>query len=241
MYVRPILLSTLLCIACAISASYEEVINDPTRLSDARERDAVRKPAEILRFSGLQVGNTVVEIAPAGGYYTALVSRVVGPEGEVIAIDPERVFEYFPKGREGFPAYIERDPRDNVTYKTDFLDTVELPAGVDQIWMVLYYHDTIWTGEDRAAMNQRFFDALRTGGTYLVIDHHALTGAPNSVTQELHRGDAAMIRAEIEAAGFILSEESRVLSNPEDPRDDSVFGEVRRGNTDRFVWRFSKP
>lgn len=200
MTVRLFFQLVLLCSTFAASASIDEAINDPTRLSEARERDAVRKSAEILRFSGLQTGDTVVEIAPAGGYYTALLSRVVGDDGEVLAIDPERVFEYFPKGREGFPAYIERDPRTNVTYRTDFLDRMELPGDVDQIWMVLYYHDTIWTGEDRNAMNQLFFDALRPGGTYLVIDHHAVTGAPDSVTQELHRGDAAMIRAEIRSS-----------------------------------------
>ena len=216
-------------------------VADTTRPADARARDQARKPAEILVFSGIAEGDKIVEIAPGGGYYTALLSRVVGDEGQVYAVDPERIFEHFPQGRDTFSAYIDSDPRENVSFSSQFLDDIKIPGEVDQVWMVLYYHDTIWTGEDRAAMNGAFFDMLKPGGVYFVVDHHGLPGAGDGITRELHRMDAATVKAEIEDAGFTLDAISDVLSNPSDPRDDSVFGEERRGKTDRFVWRYVKP
>lgn len=221
--------------------SIKRAIADPGRIADAVARDASRKPAKVLAFSRIKTGDKVVEIAPGGGYYTALLSRVVGDAGHVYAVDPERIFAVYPQGREGFPKYIAADPRDNVTYSSQNLDDIEVPGNVDQVWMILYYHDTIYTDEDRAAMNQAFFDMLTPGGEYIVVDHHALAGADESVAQELHRMDAAVAKADIEAVGFVLDAESDILADPSDPRDDSVFAPERRGKTDRFVWRYVKP
>jgi len=216
-------------------------IDDPGRLADARVRDPYRKPAEVIAFSGIRPGDNVVEIAPGGGYYTALLSRVVGPSGKVYAIDSERLHEYMPTLREMYTKYIEADPRENVEYSSQRLDALDLPQGVDQAWMVQFYHDTIWLGVDRAAMNKALFDALKPGGVYLVIDHAALPGAGDSAAKDLHRVDPATVRAEIEAAGFVRAGTSDVLAHADDPLDDSVFGEARRGQTDRFVWKFVKP
>lgn len=216
-------------------------VNDPTRLADARVRDPYRKPAEILAFSGIRPGDTIVEIAPGGGYYTALLSRVVGPEGTVTAVDSERLHEYMPTLREMYTNFSEADPRANVEYSSQRLDELELPQGVDQVWMVQFYHDTIWLGVDRAKMNAAVFNALKPGGVYLVIDHTALPGTGDAVTKDLHRVDPAVVRAEIEAVGFVRAGTSDVLANAEDPHDDSVFDEARRGQSDRFVWKFIKP
>lgn len=218
-----------------------DAIGDETRLADARMRDAFRKPAEILTFSGLRRGDKVVEVAPGGGYYTALLSRVVGPEGKVYAIDSDRLFEYMPRLREGFAEYIERDPRDNVEYSVQRLDALDIPGGIDQVWIVLFYHDTIWMGLDRAAMNRTFFEHLRPGGSLIVIDHSSAAGAGFSVAKELHRVEADAVEREIEAAGFVLAEQSDALAYPDDPRTDSIFDEGRRGRTDQFVWRFVRP
>jgi predicted methyltransferase len=216
-------------------------VADPSRPGAARVQDSYRRPAEILAFSGVKPGDTVVEIAPGQGYYTALLSRVVGPSGRVIAIDAERLFEFMPKARENFAAYAALDPRDNVTYQSQRLDAPELPDGIDQVWMVLFYHDTIWLDVDRAAMNRAFFEHLKPGGVYLVVDHRARDNADPEVAKDLHRAPAPTVRAEIEAAGFVLQAESGVLGHPDDPHTDSVFADERRGKTDQFVWKFVKP
>lgn len=246
-------LATLLLVACGRQdpATLEPpappadfvaaAVDDTTRLAAARVRDGYRMPAAILRFSGIRPGDTVVEIQPAGGYFTALLSRVVGPDGKVIAIDSERVFEYMPRLREEFAGYIAADPRDNIEYSAQRLDELQLPQDLDQVWMIQFYHDTFWTEVDRAAMNQSFYQHLKPGGVYLVIDHHGLAGAGPSITKELHRVDADTVQAEIEAAGFVLAEVSDLLAHPDDPRTDSIFDDARRGRTDQFVWKFVKP
>ncbi|WP_395377015.1 class I SAM-dependent methyltransferase [Marinicella sp. W31] len=216
-------------------------VNDDTRIETDRIRDSGRKPVEILDFSGIKPGDKIVEIAPGSGYYTAILSRLVGDQGVIYGIDPARIFEVFPVARDGFKKYMQADPRNNVEYSAQNLDAIKIPNGLDQVWMILYYHDTIWTNENRMAMNKAFFDALKPGGIYLVVDHHALPGADDSVTQNLHRMDASIAKSDIEAAGFVLDAESPILANPQDPKNDSVFKPERRGKTDRFVWRFIKP
>ena len=222
-------------------AAIAAAVADTTRLGDARLRDELRKPTEILTFAGIQPGQTIVELAPGGGYDTALLSRVVGSHGKIYAVDCERLFEYRPNLREAFSAYIAADPRANVEYSSQRFDALEMPMNVDQIWMSMFYHDTIWLGVDRAAMNRSIFEHLKPGGVFLVVDHHALPGSGDAVTSELHRIDAATVRSEIEAAGFVLAQSSDLLANPDDPHTDSVFADERRGRTDRFVWKFVKP
>ena len=232
--------------ACSTLASpggsdIQAALNAPERSTEHKARDADRLPAEVIAFSGARSGDRIVEIAPASGYYTALLSRVVGPNGHVYGVGPERIFDVFKNARNTFPDYMVSDPRANVSYFTAKLDEVALPNGMDQVWMVLYYHDTYWTGEDRAEMNKRFFDALRPGGIYYVIDHIGQHDAEEDITRSLHRLDTSSALAEIQAAGFRLEAESVILRNAEDPRDVSVFDDAWRGRTDRVVWKFVKP
>ena len=62
-----------------------------------------------------------------------------------------------------------------------------------------------------------------------------------SDTQALHRIDPAAVRAEVEAAGFVLDAESTVLANKDDPHSIKVFDPSIKGETDRFAYRFVRP
>ena len=118
--IRLSIFSLLLLMVASVQAesSIESVIAgavaDTTRPEDARARDQGRKPTEILKFSQIAEGDNIVEIAPGGGYYTALLSRVVGDDGHIHAVSPERIFEFFPPARQAFSGYFETDPRTNV-------------------------------------------------------------------------------------------------------------------------------
>jgi predicted methyltransferase len=92
-----------------------------------------------------------------------------------------------------------------------------------------------------AAFNKAVYDALKPGGTYIVLDHSARAGAPANVTDTLHRIEKSVVLHEVEAAGFKLDAESSVLANPEDARTTGVFDKSIRGHTDQFILKFSKP
>jgi predicted methyltransferase len=94
---------------------------------------------------------------------------------------------------------------------------------------------------DVTALNQRFFDALKPGGIYLVIDHVAEAGSGLRDTESLHRIDPLRMRREIETAGFVFDAQSKVLRNHSDDHKSSVFDPKVRGRTDQVVYRFRKP
>ena len=85
------------------------------------------------------------------------------------------------------------------------------------------------------------FQALKPGGLYVILDHAAAEGTGVSVAGTLHRIEAAELRRQVEAAGFVYEGESRAVVSPADDRTLSVFDPVIRGRTDRFAFRFRKP
>ena len=234
-------LSVLAAVQAGEGGAVKAAVEDASRLETHRARDAGRKPQAVLGLAGVKAGDKVADLAAGSGYYTALLSRVVGEGGAVHAVDPVRIFEAFPNARKTFPAYLESDPRSNVSYTVQKFDELSIPEPLDAVVMGLYYHDTLWTGVDRAAMNKAVYDALAPGGVYVVFDHFALEGADERVTQELHRMPPGIVKPEVEAAGFAFAGESDALSSAEDDKAKSVFAEELRGKTDRFVYLFRKP
>ena len=114
---------------------------------------------------------------------------------------------------------------------------------LDAVVNVLFYHDFEWMGVDRAAHNAAIFRALRPGGVYVLVDHSAKEGAGTSGSQTLHRIEEAVLRKELEAAGFQLVEEASFLRNPNDTRDWNAlpWQSGREELSDRFVLAFRRP
>src|SRR5579862_1918874 len=71
----------------AIPDYIAKAVADGTRPADDRELDGKRKPAETLNAAGVKPGMVVGEYLPGGGYYTRLLSDVVGPKGRVYALE----------------------------------------------------------------------------------------------------------------------------------------------------------
>ena len=92
---------------------------------------------------------------------------------------------------------------------------------------------------DRAEMNRKLFAALKPGGYLVIADHSAKAGDGTTVGKTFHRIEEAVLRKEVEAAGFKLVAEGDFLRHPEDTRDVIVF----RAPTpiDEFVLKYQKP
>jgi predicted methyltransferase len=217
-------------------------IADQRRPAEDVLRDGDRRPAEMLAFAGIEPGDKVGEIFPGGGYFTRLFAVAVGEEGRIYptiradGVAGEYETPILSIAAEYPNAVMARTPYDALSY----------PEPLDVVFTAQNYHDmglTAYELGDRNAMNESAFAALKPGGYYIVIDHSAVAGAPVETNAEtaLHRIDQAVVRAEVEAAGFVFDAELDVLRNPDDPRTVSVFDDSIRGRTDQFVLRFRKP
>jgi predicted methyltransferase len=94
---------------------------------------------------------------------------------------------------------------------------------------------------DVAAFNKAVFASLKPGGVYVVLDHADAPGTGLKDTDTLHRIDVASVKSEVQAAGFKLDGESKILANPADDHTKGVFDPSIRGKTDQFLLKFRKP
>ena len=212
---------------------------DGARPEEDKQRDAGRKPAETLAFAEVKPGETLIEIAPGKGYYTRVLSGVVGSKGKVYAVTSQPKPDAPPPPVQAIAA----DPHyGNVTVSFQRIADLKLPEGVDLVWTSLNYHDFHNIPDaEVATINRAVFAALKPGGTYLVIDHAAEAGSGTRDTNTLHRIDEETVKQEVTAAGFKLVGEGEVLRNKADPHTAKVFDAEIRGHTDQFMLKFRKP
>lgn len=205
------------------------------------------KQSELIRFAGIDAGATVIDVYPGAGDWTRIFSDVVGPEGRVYSFVPAEV-AHFKNDPIGLMRTLAGEPgRGNVDAVSARLPTLtEVTKPADVLWLHLFYHDLHTAliearGVTADAFNRAVFEALKRGGRYVIVDHRAADGSGTNEAQSLHRIDAASVRKEVEAAGFVLAAESAMLANKGDPHSVKVFDPSIKGETDRFVYRFEKP
>jgi predicted methyltransferase len=204
--------------------------------------------SELLRFARVETGATVIDIYPGDGDWTRLFSDAVGPEGRVYSFVPAELVEFFDNDPLGRMQSLAAEPgRDNVkAVSTDLVAFPEVTRQADVLWLHLFYHDLHTAlmqskGATAAAFNRAVFKHLKPGGGYVIVDHAANAGTGTSDAQSLHRIDPAAVREEVEAAGFVLDEESTLLADKRDAHSIKVFDPSIKGQTDRFAYRFVKP
>ncbi|MBA3812183.1 MAG: class I SAM-dependent methyltransferase [Caulobacteraceae bacterium] len=219
-----------------------KAVADASRPADDRKLDADRKPGEVLAFAGVRPGQAVVEYLPGGGYYTRLLSDVVGPGGKIHASETTT----WGQGNIDAIKQVMAEPgRGAISLDLAPLGTFHPPAWkADLFWISDNYHDLHvpkYAKVDMAVFNKAVFDALKPGGVYLIVDHAAAPGTGATLSPTLHRIDKATVIAEVTAAGFTLAGESDLLRNPADDRAGTIFNPAIHFKTDRFILKFIKP
>jgi predicted methyltransferase len=226
--------------ADTVPAGIASAIADPDRPATDKARDDARKTADMMVFAKIKPGQKVLELIPGKFFFTRVLSKVVGPKGHVYAANPGAA-----GGADAKTAATSISADPHYTNVTD----VVLPSGlatvppVDVIWTAQNYHDfhLARLKMDVPALDKQFFNLLKPGGEFIVIDHAAVDGSGLDVPDKLHRIDEEIVKKEVEGAGFVLEAESTVLRNPADPRTALVFDPSIRGHTDQFVLLFRKP
>ena len=217
-------------------ANIRSAVESDSRPAADRERDAGRKPAEVLTLAGIESGDHVIELGSFGNYYTRLLIGAVGSDGRVDMIDVPQTEQF---GAEGSRALVNM--YSNASYTLVDYSEAEFPQGVDLVFLVLHYHDLQPWGVDMADLNAKIFAALAPGGRYVVIDHKAEDGSGRRDSESVHRIGAEVIVEEVTAAGFELALDSDLLANPDDDHTSPIFAPGTRGATDRALFVFRKP
>jgi predicted methyltransferase len=228
-------------------------VDDPLRPDQDRERDPLRRPAELLAFFGIEEGMRVADLQATHGFYTEILSTLVGPDGRVYVQNNDFVDVRFGERLDQRLDKLREAGRDNVEPIVAELDDMELPRELDAVLFIRFYHDLFWQPRPDGALTDRpeflrlVYESLKAGGVFGVVDHHAETGSEERDALDpnngLHRIDYELVKREVLAAGFLLEAESDLLHHPEDTRDWNIFidNRTRRDTTDRFVLRFVKP
>lgn len=157
--------------------------NDP-------ERDTWQHPEEIVAALALKPGMTVADIGAGTGYMAVRLSRAVGKEGTVIAIDAEAaMINYLASRRD------DLGPAEIVPRKVG-MDDPELQS--DSVECVLTL-DTWHHIRGREAYARKVHEGLKRGGRFVVVDWEV--DADSGPPAEMRIGSGRVMK-ELELAGF---------------------------------------
>lgn len=246
----------------ATAAELDRILAGDQRSPENRARDRFRHPKETLLFFGIRPDMRVVEVWPAGGWYTEIIAPLVHARGQYTAAlepgDPQSAF--ISRRQQAF--------RDKLAARPDLYGGAQVttlgpgggdiapPGSVDMVVSFRNLHDWMFDGWAPRAL-AALFRALRPGGILGITDHRGNPGLPQDPrARNGYVNEDYAIRL-IEAAGFELAGRSEINANPKDTKDypqgvwtlpptyrlgatdRDRYAEI--GESDRFTLRFVKP
>lgn len=227
--------------AAAQSQDVASAVGAETRSEQAKAQDESRQPATVLEFAEVKKGDVVADILAGNGYFSEMISSLVGRDGKVYIVNPSGFHD---------PAVWAAHQASRKNYRLLVGDPKALvlaPGSVDMIFTHMVFHDLFWESEqfnyprlDVPYVLANWRAALKDGGTVVIVDHHGPKGDTREVVDRLHRIDRDAALATMEKAGFELVAESDTLVNPDDDINVLVFDEAVRGKTSRFMMKFKK-
>jgi predicted methyltransferase len=225
----------------------QSALNASDRFAGDAAEDSWRKSNEVLAFLDVKPGMHVLDYFAGAGYYTELLSRLVGPEGRVYAYNNAEYAKYVgdkPKQRYAnarLANVVEvGGPPEQLTIE---------PESLDAALFVQSFHDLHWRSKkgewaktDPAQSLMQVVKALKPGATVVVIDHVATAGSnPDDSVDALHRIDPEVVKREFTAAGLVFDSESKLFANVADDHTKVVFDPAVSHKTDQFMFKFKKP
>ena len=237
-FAKFLLLGSLLVISAVSMADFEL----SGRLEADLKRDKTSKPREIIQLVGVKPGDHVLDLFAGGGYYSEILSRVVGDKGEVVLHNNNAYLGFV--GVQ-LSSRLSSNRLKNVTRLDSEADDLKLGENrFDSAFVILgvhdmYFKDKGWDVPVTPVMTQ-LYNSLKPGGRLVVIDHNNAKGRGIKDAKSLHRVESSVVATELQKIGFKLVIESDLLRNPEDDYSKSVFAPEIRRKTDRFIFIFEK-
>jgi len=224
----------------------DAALANPDRSEADIKMDAQRAPADVLSFFGIKTGMSVLDVFAGGGYYTEIMSHLVGPGGSVTLYNNNPWDRFVMKSVD---ERLKNNRLPNVERLTTLPeDLIDMNRQYDAAIFVLGMHDIYyvdeenqWPAIDREKFLGGLYKNLKDGGVLGIIDHNAAKGSdPAIVGKTLHRIDPAVIKKDLEKAGFTYQSRSYLFANAEDEHTVSVFAPEMRWKTDRSIMLFRK-
>ncbi len=180
----------LLCAALSSLACAEN--NRPKWLS--LDRDLWQHPDQVIQSLGIQPGDRVADVGSGEGYFTFRLSKAVGQNGKVYAVDID----------EDRNQYVENKAREEGYKNIEIIvpkvhDPLLPESGVNMIFTSNTYHHL----EDRTHYFLNAKKYLRPNGRVVVIDFRK--GAFRHFTER------RVVLDELQAAGYELEKEHTFL------------------------------
>jgi predicted methyltransferase len=213
------------------------------RTPEERARDVNRMPVEILEFFRMREDMRVIEILPAGGWFTKILAPVLEGEGQLYVTHPEGFYAEAYRRIAALPGLEEVE---EIGWGATGGGSGG-PFGPSGRWDVepvdiavtfRNYHN--FSPADRATVNRSVFDALKPGGYYGIVDHTRRHNEPEN-RDNRRRVDPVLVIKEVQATGFELVDFSNLYYRPNDALALEVANPEVNDRTDRIALLFRKP
>ena len=146
-------------------------------------------PLALLAQAGMEAGESVLDIGCGPGFWTIPIAEIVGPPGQVIALDVSR---------ELLDALVSRNPPPCVRPVLGELPAIDLPdASVDFIWAAFVFHEV----EQPSVPTSEMHRVLRPNGRLAVLDWRPDASSDNGPPRQ-DRLSSEEVIAHLDGAGF---------------------------------------
>jgi predicted methyltransferase len=170
-------------------------------------RDSWQKPEEVLKYAGVEKGDIVADIGCGAGYWTFHLQDAVGESGKIFAVDFDaNAIEYLKNNR------LKSQPIENIeTILSRSFDTLLPESSIDHAMLVdvhFFKQPNEPAGsqisEDFPRFYQSIKEALKPGGTLIILEHKESYASSRHVTQ-------AQIEEQLKPIGFQIQHSSDMI------------------------------
>jgi predicted methyltransferase len=213
------------------------------RTDEEKARDANRLPVEILTFFRMRDDLRVIEVLPAGGWFTKLLAPALAERGKLYVTHPPGFYADAYQRVAGLPG-LEKVEQIGWGGTGAGSGGPFGPSGrwevepVDRVLTFRNYHN--FSPADRDTVNRSAFDALKPGGYYGIVDHTRRHNEPDNPGNR-RRVDPVLVIKEVQAAGFEFVDFSDLYYRPGDALELEVANPAVNDRTDRIALLFRKP
>ena len=168
-------------------------VDDWLKRFEVESREVFHARKAVLDACGIMPGMRIADIGAGTGLYTRLFAGKVGAEGWVYAVEINANF------LKHIQARAKQEGQDNITTVLCPEDSIGLPPdSIDLAFLCDVYHHFEYPMSSLASLKQ----ALKPGGTLIVIDFIRIEGQSTEWVMNHVRAGEEVFRKEIEEAGL---------------------------------------